>query len=486
MARGCYAARVLIALPDVPLPSPASVERAKLELSRRLGPSKVMDTPEACAPYARDESEAMGRAPDAVVIAERTEDVAITLEIAERHGVPVTPRAGGTGRTGGAVPVAGGIVLATHALGKVKDIDRKDRLAVVEPGLITGELHAMCEKEGLFYPPDPNSLKDCMIGGNVAENAGGPRAFKYGVTREYVLGLEACLMGGRVLRTGKRTVKGVTGYDVTALLVGSEGTLAVFTEITLRLVTKPPEVATVLALFDDVIACAGAVASIVLAGLVPRCLELLDRATLDAVRAQQVAIDRRANAMLLIEIDGENAVIETSLAKLGDLLTSRPGVVDVVVAQDASQRARLWEARRALSPATRKLAKYKLSEDIVVPRSRIVDLLARVDRIGEETGVRHLTYGHAGDGNLHVNFLWNDDSEREAVDRAISGLMHATIDLGGTLSGEHGIGVSKAAYLPIEQSPELIALQRDIKRAFDPKELLNPGKIFPTTGHRQC
>jgi glycolate oxidase len=477
---------VLIAPPEVNVPSPAAVERAKIELSRRLGVSKVIDTPEACVQYARDESEAIGRAPDAVVIAARAEDVALTLEIAERHGVPVTPRAGGTGRTGGAVPVAGGIVLATHALAQVKDIDRRDRLAVVEPGVVTGELHALCEKEGLFYPPDPNSLKDCMIGGNVAENAGGPRAFKYGVTREYVLGLEACLMGGRVVRTGKRTVKGVTGYDVTALLVGSEGTLAVFTEVTLRLVTKPPEVATVLALFHDVHACAGAVAAIVEAGLVPRCLELLDAATLDAVRAQQVAIDSRARAMLLIEIDGAAGEIETGLAKLGELLVSRTGVVDVLVAQDAAQRARLWEARRALSPATRKLAKFKLSEDIVVPRSRIVDLLARVDRIGEETKVRHLTYGHAGDGNLHVNFLWNDDAERASVDQAITALMHATVELGGTLSGEHGIGVSKAAYLPIEQSADLIALQRDIKRVFDPKELLNPGKIFPSRGHRQC
>jgi glycolate oxidase len=476
----------LIAPPEVNVPSPAAVDRVKIELSRRLGPSKVNDSPEGCARYARDESEAIGRMPDAVVVAERAEDVALALEIADRHGVPVTPRAAGTGRTGGAVPVAGGILLATHALAQVKDIDRKDRIAVVQPGVITGELHALCTREGLFYPPDPNSLDNCMIGGNVAENAGGPRAFKYGVTRDYVLGLEACLMGGRVVRTGRRTLKGVTGYDVTSLLVGSEGTLGVFTEITLRLVPDPPAIATVLALFDDVHASAAAIAAIVDAGLVPRCLELLDQATLDAVRAQQVAIDPKAGAMLLIEIDGSDAEIEAALAKLGDRLTGVPGIRDVVVAQDASQRSRLWEARRALSRATRKIAKYKLSEDIVVPRSKIPDLLARVDRIGERTKVRHLTYGHAGDGNLHVNFLWNDDSERPAVDDAIDALMRATIDLGGTLSGEHGIGVSKAAYLPLEQSSDLIDLQRDIKRVFDPKELLNPGKIFPARGHKSC
>ncbi len=476
---------MLIDVPEVPLPSRASVERAKIELDRRLGTSKVATSPEACAPYITDESDVTGRAPDMVVIAESAEDVAATLEIAERCGVPVTPRAGGTGRTGGAVPVAGGIVLATHMLKRVKDIDRDNLLAVVEPGVITGELHALCEKEGLFYPPDPNSLDSCMIGGNVAENAGGPRAFKYGVTREYVLGLEACLMGGRVLRPGKRTVKGVTGYDVTALLVGSEGTLGVFTEVTLRLVRKPPTIATVLALFDDVHACANAVGAVIATGLVPRCLELLDRATLEAVRSQGSAIDPRAGAMLLIELDGDGT-LESELERLGEALAAVHGVVDVVVAQDASQRDRLWAARKMLSRATRKLTRHKLSEDIVVPRTKIPELLTRVDRLCEETRVQHLTYGHAGDGNLHVNFLWNDDSERDAVNRSIEGLMRMTIELGGTLSGEHGIGVTKQQYLAIEQSAELIDLQRDIKRAFDPKELLNPGKIFPARGHRAC
>src|SRR5271166_5116282 len=261
---------MLLRAPDVPLPSRAAVDRARSELERRLGPSKVLTGEDACGPYAVDESDVGGRPPDAVVVAATAEDVATTLAIAEAHGVPVTPRAGGTGRTGGAVPVAGGIVLSTHALARIKDIDRPNLVAVVEPGVITGDLHAAVEREGLFYGPDPNSLESCMIGGNLAENAGGPRAFKYGVTRDWTLGLEACLMGGRVLRTGKRTVKGVTGYDVTALLVGSEGTLGVFTEATLRLVPKPPALATALALFADVRAAADAVGAIVAGGLVPR------------------------------------------------------------------------------------------------------------------------------------------------------------------------------------------------------------------------
>jgi glycolate oxidase len=450
-----------------------------------VGTSKLIVSRDGCSPYATDDSDVGGPPPDIVVLAATRDDVNATLAIADRLGIPVTPRAAGTGRTGGAVPAAGGIVLATHSLGGVKDIDRRDMVAVVEPGVVTGSIHALCEKEGLFYPPDPNSLDMCMIGGNVAENAGGPRAFKYGVTREYVLGLEVCLMGGKTLRVGRRTVKGVTGYDVTALLVGSEGTLGVFTEITLRLVRKPPEVVTILALFTDVHMAAAAVARVLAGGIVPRCLELLDSRTLDAVRGH-VSIDPRAGAMLLCEVDGEASAVEAEAVRLGEALSGGGGVVDVVAAQDAAQRARLWAARRALSSATRKLARYKLSEDVVVPRSKVPDLLVRVDRIGEENRTRHLTYGHAGDGNLHVNFLWDDDSERPRVNRSIELLMRATIELGGTLSGEHGIGLTKAPYLPLEQSSDLIELQRDLKRVFDPKELLNPGKIFPVGGHRAC
>ncbi len=477
---------MLIAPPNLPLPSADALERAALELERRLGPSRVMTDATAREAYARDESEVVGRTPDIVVIAGSREDIVATLEIADRCGVPVTPRAGGSGRVGGAVPVAGGIVLATHALAHIKEIDTVNMIAVVEPGVMTREVHEAAEREGLFYPPDPNSLKWCCIGGNVASNAGGPRAFKYGVTREYVLGVEACLMGGRVVRPGRRTVKGVTGYDLTALLVGSEGTLGVFSEVTLRLRRKPEAIATIVALYDDVHRAAFAVTELLAAGLVPRCIELMDKWTLEAVRAQKVAIDDRASAMLLIELDGPLATLDAELERLGDVLTACPGSLDVLAAQDEAQRNRLWEARRALSPATKKLARHKLSEDVVVPRSRIGDLLVETDRIGERHRVRHLTYGHAGDGNLHVNFLWNDEDERPRIDAALFDLMRATVTLGGTLSGEHGIGVTKLQYLHLEQSEELIDLQRDVKRAFDRKGLLNPGKIFATATHGEC
>jgi glycolate oxidase len=481
----CYNQHMLIAPPDVRLPPRDSVEKAIRELERRLGPSRVDTTESGRFAHSEDDSSVGGRLADAVVIAERREDIVTALAVCEECQVPVTPRAAGTGRTGGAVPVAGGIVLATAAMNQILEVDRKDLLAVVQPGVVTAALHSAAEAEGLFYPPDPNSLKTCMIGGNVAENAGGPRAFKYGVTRDYVLGLETCLMGGRVLRSGRRTVKGVTGYDVTSLLVGSEGTLGVFTEITLKLVHAPTEIATVLALYADARAAAAAVERVIAEGVVPRCLELMDAWSLEAIRRQGVAIDPRASAILLVEVDGRHAPIDSVLEVLGDVLTRGGDAIDVVAAQDRAQRDRLWEARRMLSTATRKLARFKLSEDVVVPRSRLVALLDEAARICEREHVRHLTYGHAGDGNMHVNFLWDDEGERPAVDRAIDGLMRSTVALGGTLSGEHGIGVAKAAYLPLEQGPELVSLQQDLKRVFDPSHLLNPGKIFPT-GHVAC
>ena len=476
---------MLLARPEVPEPSEAAREKALVLLERRLGPSKYVTAPEACERYASDDSEAAPRVPDAVVLAESFDDVAAALAVAREAGVPITPRSGGTGRTGGSVPVAGGIVLSTLGMSRIKEIDVAERLAVVEPGVILGDLHAAVEAEGLFYPPDPNSLAACALGGNVAENAGGPRAFKYGVTREYVLGLDALLIGGQRIRAGKRTVKGVTGYDVTALLVGSEGTLAVFGDITLRLIPKPEAVMTLMTLFDDVHQAGRAVGAMIAAGLTPRCIEMLDAATLEAVRRAGNAIDPAAGAMLLMEVDGDEAACEAQAERIASVCEASKAR-DVLVAQDAAQRDRLWSARREMSSAVRRLAKNKLAEDVVVPRQRIAELLDRVQRVSDELGVRTLTYGHAGDGNLHVNFLWDEDHELDAVSQAIERLFREVVDMGGTLTGEHGVGVLKAPYLGLEQSDELIALQRDVKRVFDPEGLLNPGKIFPSQGHGPC
>lgn len=466
-------------------PSAGELDRAKSLLDKALGPSKVVTSLAERERHATDDSDVPGVVPDIVIMAESAEDVAKALEVAQKAEVPITPRAAGTGRTGGAVPLAGGIVLVTMGMASIKEIDREELLAVVEPGLITGALHEAVEREGLFYPPDPNSLKMCALGGNLAENAGGPRAFKYGVTRDYVLGAEAVLMGGTRIRAGRRTRKGVTGYDVTSLLVGSEGTLAVFTEATLRLLPKPEKVATLLALFEDVRKAGAAVSSIVAAGLLPRCIEMLDSGTLAAVRARGVSIDERASAMLLIEVDGDARTCEIDAARVGEACVEA-SALDVLVAQDEAHRARLWAARREMSPAVRSLSRFKISEDVVVPRQRISELLERVERTSERTKIRALTYGHAGDGNLHVNFLWNEDEERPRVEQSIEQLFRDVVELRGTLTGEHGIGILKAPYLPIEQSPELIDLQKQLKSVFDPKGLLNPGKIFPMGGHRAC
>lgn len=454
-------------------------------LDRALGPSKVITSPDGCASYAGDESDQEPVVPDAVVLAANATDIERALAAASEAEVPIVPRAAGSGKSGGCVPVSGGIVLVTLGMNAIKEIDRDELVAVVEPGVILADFHAAVEAEGLFYPPDPNSLAICALGGNLAENAGGPRAFKYGVTREYVLGVEAVLMSGTRIRAGRRTVKGVTGYDITSLLVGSEGTLGVFTEATLQLIPKPAGVATLLGLFETVTDAGRAVSAIIAAGLVPRCLELMDAGALSAVRTRGVSVDDRAGAMLLIEVDGDVATTEAAMERIGEACVAARAI-DVLAAQDASQQARLWAARRALSPATRAMARYKISEDVVVPRMRLPDLLAEIDRISEATNIRMLSYGHAGDGNLHVNFLWDDPDAWERVERGLERLFRAVVSMRGTLTGEHGVGTSKAEYLPLEQSSELIQLQRDIKRVFDPKNLLNPNKIFPRRGHGVC
>jgi glycolate oxidase len=464
---------------DVPRVSAAARDKALRLLDARLGPSKVLTSEEARQRFAHDESEAEAVLPDAVVLAECAEDLAAALAVALESDVPITPRAAGTGRSGGAVPVAGGIVLATLGMSAIKGIDVHEGVAVVEPGVVLADLHDAVEKEGWFYPPDPNSLKSCALGGNVAENSGGPRAIKYGVTRDYVLGIEALLVGGERLFVGRRTRKGVTGYDVASLLVGSEGTLAVFGEVTLKLIPRPESVVTLLVTFAEVRAAALAAQALTAARLLPRCMELMDGATLEALRKAGNPIDPRAGALLLVEVDGSAGDAETAAQRVADHC-ERAGAIEVLTAQDAAHRERLWSARRDMSHAVRRLAKHKLAQDVVVPRQRVVELLDRVARASERSGVRFLTYGHVGDGTLHVNFFWDGDDEVPRVEKAVEELLRDVVALGGSLTAEHGVGILRAPYLPLEQSPRLIALQRGLKRAFDPRGLLNPGKIFPT------
>ncbi len=456
-----------------------SIDTALIELERALGSGRVVTDADVLAAYATDESEVPPHLPQAVIRVQHEHEVAAAMRICAEHTVPVTPRAGGTGRTGGAVPLAGGVVLAFEHMRAIKGIEEENLIAVVEPGVVTGELHRAVEERRLFYPPDPNSLASCTLGGNVAENAGGPRALRYGSTRDYVLGMRVVTADGTVLSLGKRTAKGVTGYDLTSLLVGSEGTLAITTELTLKLLPMPEAVGTLLAFLPDLDAASRAVSAVLLHGMLPRCMELLDEATLAIVRGSaSFPIPEATRALLLVELDGDQNALDPQLERCGNVL-SEAGATEVLMARHVGERQQLWAARRELSRALRARAKFKLAEDVVVPRSKIPALIGACQRISEQFAVHMPSYGHAGDGNLHVNFLWSDPDDAPRVHQAIEAVFETVVGLGGTLSGEHGIGVLKAKYLPLEQSPELIALQERLKATFDPKNILNPGKIFP-------
>jgi glycolate oxidase len=339
------------------------------------------------------------------------------------------------------------------------------------------------EKERLFYPPDPASLAFCSLGGNVAENAGGPRAFKYGVTREYVIGLDVALMGGERLRMGRRTAKGVTGYDLVGAFVGSEGTFGVTTEITVKLLPLPSGVATLLGIFPSLGDAGEAITAILQRGHRPRALELMDRVAIEHVRPKsEYRFPVDAGAVAIIELDGDAEGLEGAAQRCAAACEEK-GAVDVLVARDEAERRRLWQARRIVSPSLRAAHPFKVSEDIAVPRGRIPEMLRRIEAIAHRHELPIATYGHAGDGNLHVNLLCDQDRREPAVARrveaAIEALFRETVALRGTLSGEHGIGLTKQRYMPLEQSASLIEWQKRLKRLWDPENLLNPGKIFP-------
>jgi len=462
----------------------ASLDSALIAIERACGSGSVIRDPSLLEGYAHDESEVDPCMPEAVVRASSTADVSAVMKAAYEHEIPVTPRGGGTGRVGGAVPVPGGIVLAFERMNAIEGIDKGELTTTVQPGVITGDLKRATEEEQLFYPPDPNSRDSCVIGGNLAANAGGPRAFKYGVTREYVMGMDVVLADGTILKLGRETKKGVTGYDLTSLMVGSEGTLGIVTEATLRLIPKPEATVTALACFSSLDEVAPVVSALVAQGQLPSCIELLDQEAIRIVRPEAgLTIPNETKAMLLIELDGEEASLEAELERTGNILFDLDAL-EVLVAQNSSERERLWASRRELSHSLKRHAKNKLSEDVVVPRSKMAELLGYCAQLAEQNELVVPTYGHAGDGNLHVNFLWNDPDEKPHVDAAIKALFQRVIELRGTLSGEHGIGVLKAPYLSMEQSPALIALQEKIKDVFDPKHILNPGKIFPADAKR--
>ena len=425
-----------------------------------------------------------GTPADAVVLPADTGQVAAIARLCNEHRIPLVPRGAGSGYTGGSVPSRGGVVVSLERMNRILEIDEANLLAVVEPNVITGDLQEAVERVGLFYPPDPASLQFCALGGNVAECAGGPRAFKYGTTKRYVLGLEAVLPTGEIVNTGGKTVKNVVGYDLTQLLVGSEGTLAIVTRIVLRLIPRPPFQATLRATFRSVGAAAAAVINITRARVVPAALELIDGESLEAV-AQNLGVRSLAPAgtaaLLLIEVDGIPAAVEEEAAR-AEQACRDADATEVLRATDLAERQELWRVRREMSISLKMVAALKFNHDVVVPKGRIPQLFELIERLRREFRLRIPSFGHAGDGNIHVNFMVNpDDLEEVARARAAEPLLFAgVVALEGSISGEHGIGFSKAPFLPLELSADEIALMQRVKLAFDPNGILNPGKIFPS------
>ncbi|MCG0278694.1 MAG: FAD-binding protein [Thermanaeromonas sp.] len=457
-----------------------TIKRASFikELERLVGAERVFshEIDLLCHSY---DGTFLEKTPDLVVRPVTTEQVSGVLALAHKEGVPVYPRGAATGLSGGTVPLRGGIVLDLTAMDKIYEINQEDMLAVVGPGVVTGHLHREVEARGLFYPPDPSSSDFCTMGGNVAECAGGPRGLKYGVTRDYVLGLEVVLADGRIIRTGGRTIKNVTGYDLTRLFVGSEGTLGVVTEIIVRLIPKPSHVRTLLACFKDLVRTGEAVTAILSAGVIPRTLEIMDAVSISLVeRFASCGLPLDAEAVLLIETDGSEQEA-TEAAELIVRLLREVGAQDIRLAKDAIEAQELWKARKSISPAIAKIKPTKISEDATVPRSRVAEMIKRLGQIRQKYGIDLVIFGHAGDGNLHPNIACDrsDPEEMEKVEKAIGEIFEAALELGGTLSGEHGIGILKAPYLRRELGPAY-EVMRTIKKALDPDNILNPGKIF--------
>jgi glycolate oxidase len=417
---------------------------------------------------------------DAVVFPRTAEEIAAIIRLANEHRFFVTARGGGVGYTGGAVPVRGGIVLATRRLNQILEINKADLVAVTEPGVTNFDLQKAVEAQGLFYPPDPASWKESFIGGNIAENAGGPRCAKYGATKQFVLGLDFVTPTGEIVKAGGRTTKNATGYNLAALMVGSEGMLGIITRCILRLLPLPEARQTSLAVFGSAEDACSCVANFSDGGILPAALELLDRASINAIEDYQPSgLPRSAGALLIVEVDGLKEAVDREAAIVRDVCL-RSGAIDFRAAATVEEAAAIWEVRRKLSPAVKRTGKRKINEDVVVPRSRIPELLKFIEDVGARYGFLIPTFGHAGDGNLHVNVMLPNDTEQERDQghEAVIEIFSRAVELGGTISGEHGIGYAKAPYLDIALDRSTIDLMKTLKRAMDPNGILNPGKMF--------
>jgi glycolate oxidase len=450
------------------------------ELRNLLGAEIVAEDAATCAAHAGDKWFAEHE-PEAVVFAQTTDAVSELLRFASERKIPVTARGAGTGYVGSCVPVRKGIGLSLMRMNRVKELHFADAIAIVEPGVITADLKAATRAQKLFYPPDPASMKDCSIGGNIATNAGGPRCLKYGVTRNYVVGLEVVLANGDVLRTGGRVHKNKTGFDLIGLFVGSEGMLGVVTEITLRLLPLPPARATLSAAFASMPQAAAAVQAIFAAGFLPSSLEIADHFTLDAARRDRGAeIVPPGGAHLLVDIDGQPESVRSEAASLRTLLESKsPNALSIATTEEECEK--LWALRREFSNSLRATGLTKLNQDIVVPRARLVELAEFAEALQRKHGFPIATFGHAGDGNIHVNIMaanFADLAVQQRVERALDELFAQVLAWGGVITGEHGIGLAKKRWWPEATSDVSRALHQKLKDTLDPDGILNPGKFL--------
>jgi glycolate oxidase len=418
--------------------------------------------------------------PEVVVHPSTSEQISRIMKLANAEKIPVFPRGAGSGFTGGSLPTGGGMVVTTERMDHILEIDQDNLVAVVEPGVVTEQFQKEVEKVGLFYPPDPASLKFSTLGGNVAECAGGPRCVKYGVTKDYILGLEIVTPTGDIITTGGSTMKGVVGLDLTKLMCGSEGTLGIITKIVIKLLPLPEAKKTMLVLFDSIDGAAQAVSTIVRNKIIPATLEFMDGRTIDCVRqATDLQVPEGARAVLIIEVDGDREFLDKQAQRIAEIIKPL-GVVETRIAETPAESEALWQIRRSVSASLRKVNPDKFNEDICVPRSKLPDMIRRIDQIADRHGVPIVNFGHAGDGNIHVNIMIDKKipGELEKAERAIEEVFKGALELGGTMSGEHGVGIAKAAYIPLELTEETAAYMKKIKKALDPNNILNPGKIF--------
>ena len=426
--------------------------------------------------------------PEVVVHAVTSEQVSRIVRLANAEKIPILPRGAGSGFTGGSLPIRGGIVLVLTRMNRILEIDTDNLIAVVEPGVITGRLQKEVEKLGLFYPPDPASKDFSTLGGNIAECAGGPRCVKYGVTRDYVLGLEVVTPTGEIIHTGGRTMKNVVGYDLTRLLVGSEGTLGIVTQIILRLLPKPEARKTMLVAFETIDGAAQAVSAIIRGKIIPTTLEFMDGSAIDCVRqATSLDLPLSSRAVLIIEVDGDCHVLDDQVLKILSIIQPL-GVLETRIAATEAESEAIWKVRRSISPSLRRLNPDKFNEDIVVPRSKVPDMIRELEAISTRYGVPIINFGHAGDGNIHVNVMVDlkESGMEEKVQQALGDIFRTTVALGGSVSGEHGIGTAKSPFIGMELNAATLATMRTIKKALDPNNIMNPGKIFPDMAPETC